>query len=112
MARGCRPRQVRRGSRDWQEQRETWNLRQGNGLPDMSRDGMDCKRRTPNEKGPGEVRWGLGSLLGWRGLFVVGHVFGSDAGLVGCALGIDIAVNEFDDRHRRHVAIAKACLQN
>jgi len=38
--------------------------------------------------------------------------FFSDAGLVSGTLGIDVAVNEFDDRHRCHVAVAEAGAQN
>ena len=40
------------------------------------------------------------------------RVFCFDAGLVGGTLGIDITINEFDDRHRGHVAITETGLED
>ncbi len=38
--------------------------------------------------------------------------FSSNAGFVACAFGVAVAVNEFDDRHWRHVTVAEARFQN
>ena len=43
---------------------------------------------------------------------VFGGQFRFDPRLVVGAFRIGIAVDEFDDRHRRHVAIAEACLED
>jgi hypothetical protein len=40
------------------------------------------------------------------------RVFGSGAGVVSSALGRNVAVNELDDRHRRHVAKAETGFQH
>ncbi len=54
---------------------------------------------------------GLNTQVVCRSL-VFGNVFCGQTGLVAGAFGIAITVDEFDDRHRRHVAIAEAGLQH
>ena len=65
----------------------------------------------PDAKTPADGAGAQANYKTSKDLILCG-LFGGDAGAVGGTLGIDVAIDKLDDRHRGHVAVAEPGLED